>query len=336
MQPTLRILLVDDNPHDRGMVRRELRNEFGEIRFKEVINESELAAALARAEFDIVITDYQIRWTNGLNVLRAVRERLPLCPVLMFTATGTEEIAVEAMKAGLDDYIVKNRHHAVRLRGAVRAALDRAETRRRADRIESRLQALLAQLHIGAFHCSLDGRFLDVNPAMISLLGCEREEVAYGMSLASLFADQSEAESFREQIVESGLPQEIEIEVQGPSGESRTFRLCAMRIDHCGKRQWIDGLLEDVTVRRRAERQARQATIAYAQICTLSPRERQVLEEVVAGNSNKNIARHLDISEKTVERHRSHLMKKLNIRSMAALVRLATQAEQALQPISGE
>ncbi|XHO83390.1 histidine kinase dimerization/phosphoacceptor domain -containing protein [Azospirillum sp. A29] len=59
-----------------------------------------------------------------------VRERLPECVVVMFTGTGTEEVAVEAMKAGLDDYVVKRRNHLPRLVASIRSALDRADTRR--------------------------------------------------------------------------------------------------------------------------------------------------------------------------------------------------------------
>ena len=63
----------------------------------------------------------------------------------------------------------------------------------------------------------------------------------------------------------------------------------------------------------------------------LSAREQEVLCEVVSGDTNKRIARHLDISEKTVEKHRSNLMKKLRVRSVAELVRLALLAESSVR-----
>ena len=58
----------------------------------------------------------------------------------------------------------------------------------------------------------------------------------------------------------------------------------------------------------------------------LSPREQEVLEGVVSGMANKVIARRMDISEKTVEKHRGNLMKKLHARSVPDLVRLALLA----------
>tara|TARA_R100000365_G_C2717336_1_gene50868 strand:- start:596 stop:799 length:204 start_codon:yes stop_codon:yes gene_type:complete len=59
----------------------------------------------------------------------------------------------------------------------------------------------------------------------------------------------------------------------------------------------------------------------------LTIRERQVLEQIVEGRMNKVIANRLEISEKTVERHRSNLMKKLDAQSVAELVKLSMTAE---------
>ena len=62
-------------------------------------------------------------------------------------------------------------------------------------------------------------------------------------------------------------------------------------------------------------------------LALLSPRERQVMELVIAGKMNKSIANDLEISVKTVEMHRSHLMKKLRVESLVELVRLTIGAK---------
>ncbi len=56
----------------------------------------------------------------------------------------------------------------------------------------------------------------------------------------------------------------------------------------------------------------------------LTPREREVLDLVVAGQTNKGVARHLDISDKTVEIHRAKVMRKMQAKSLADLVKMAT------------
>ncbi len=139
----MRILLIDDNPDDRALARRMLERDWPGVETTEVIDPASLDRALEEDAFDAVVTDYQLRWSDGLEVLRRVKELDPDCPVIMFTGTGTEEVAVEAMKSGLDDYIVKSPQHYGRLPLAVRSALARAQQRRYTASLESRLQALL-------------------------------------------------------------------------------------------------------------------------------------------------------------------------------------------------
>jgi len=83
----VRILLLDDNPDDRVLVIRALKKDFPEVVIREVINTDDLDRALSGGGFDLVITDYHLCWTDGLRVLREVKERFPGCPVIMFTGT---------------------------------------------------------------------------------------------------------------------------------------------------------------------------------------------------------------------------------------------------------
>ncbi len=132
----VRILLIDDNETDRVLVKRELGRVFASLEPHEVRNEAELAQALEAGNFDLAVTDHQLQWSDGLVVLNAIKARFPDRPVVMFTGSGNEEVAVEAMKAGLDDYVIKSPRHVVRLVTAVRSALDKADARRRAEAAE--------------------------------------------------------------------------------------------------------------------------------------------------------------------------------------------------------
>lgn len=169
----LRLLLLDDNPDDRTLALRELRRQFDDVDATEVNDRAGFEASLEAAPFDVVITDYQMQWTTGMEVLQRVKTRWPRLPVIMFTATATQEIAVEAMKAGLDDYVLKSPRHYVRLPVAVRSCLDRNEIRLRAVRSESRLQALLDHARMGVFRLSLDGELNDGNRVFRAMLGLD-------------------------------------------------------------------------------------------------------------------------------------------------------------------
>jgi FixJ family two-component response regulator len=78
----------------------------------------------------------------------------------------------------------------------------------------------------------------------------------------------------------------------------------------------------------RLQRQTRAEAAAIQQrLATLTPREREVMEHVVSGQLNKQIAADLGIAEKTIKIHRARVMEKMNVQSLAELVRLAERAE---------
>jgi PAS domain S-box-containing protein len=124
------ILLIDDNPDDRELVQRELGDLGAPLRVTPITDAQAFDAALQQDDYDLVITDYALGWSTGLEVLRRVKARDPARPVIMFTASGSEELAVEAMKEGLEDYITKAVKHYALIPIVVRGILKRRETQR--------------------------------------------------------------------------------------------------------------------------------------------------------------------------------------------------------------
>src|SRR5207244_10116046 len=131
MSSPLRLLIIEDNPDDRALIERELRRKYADLQVTQIQSATDLTRALEEDEaYDLVLTDNHIGWTDGLAVLRAVKDRHPDCPVIMVTGTGREEIAVEDMQAGLDDYLLNTAHDYGSLPVAVRTAAEGADAPR--------------------------------------------------------------------------------------------------------------------------------------------------------------------------------------------------------------
>ncbi|MBD1821127.1 response regulator [Cyanobacteria bacterium FACHB-DQ100] len=137
----IHFLLIDDNPNDRTFIVRELEREFPDHRVSHIADGASFEQALTDRSFNFVVTDYRLRWSDGLTILRKVRDCNPNCPVIMFTDSGTQEIAVAAMKAGLDDYLLKSSKQFVRLPIAIRAAFDRRQIEAERDQLLERERA---------------------------------------------------------------------------------------------------------------------------------------------------------------------------------------------------
>jgi DNA-binding NtrC family response regulator len=100
-----RLLIVDDEPGIVLALKGLFRKEGYEV---ETAESGEGALALVKGGlFHVIITDLSMKGMSGLDLLRAVRQIDPACAVLMITAYGTQRIAVEAMKAGAEDYLPK-------------------------------------------------------------------------------------------------------------------------------------------------------------------------------------------------------------------------------------
>src|SRR5580698_2734285 len=158
-----RVLLVDDNPDDRALVERELRKDFPTAQTFQVSTPGQLEAAIATPGLDLVITDFHLRWSTGLEVLKRIRARDPDLPVIMFTGTGTEEVAVEAMRLGLADYVTKSPKHMPRLRRSVKAALSAATHARAREHAENLLEDALGYIEDGLIVFDPDDRVLVAN-----------------------------------------------------------------------------------------------------------------------------------------------------------------------------
>ncbi len=262
MTKGLRVLIVDDNPDDRRLAARALAAEFGGIELTEAIDEESLAEALELGNFDAVITDYRLRWTTGLDVLREVKERSPTVPVVMFTGTGTEDVAVAAMKSGLDDYVVKTPRHFARLPMAIKTSLERQ--RGRAAEIElgsavDRFRALIENAADVVLVIAEDTTFTFASPSVQPTLGWSVDEVV-GRSFTEFVAEK-EIERFRADfralVKKPGFVEPFLSRIQHRDGSWRELEGTAQSLLDIPSVKGIVVNARDVTERNRLEEQLR-------------------------------------------------------------------------------
>lgn len=124
---SLRILLVEDNPDDAELVLRTLRKGGYSLDSLRVDNEPDLRHALDNSTWDVVLSDYSMPGFSGLAALNILKEQNLDIPFIIISGTIGEEVAVEAMRLGAHDYLMKN--NLIRLVPAIQRELHDANER---------------------------------------------------------------------------------------------------------------------------------------------------------------------------------------------------------------
>ncbi|MGZ5279114.1 MAG: response regulator [Pseudobdellovibrionaceae bacterium] len=122
IQTPLRILMVEDNENDRLLEERELKKASIPHVLICVDSRQDFLQQLAQFHADLILCDYSLPQFNALDVLEIVQEQAPQIPVVIVTGTLTDETAVECLKRGALDYVIKER--IVRLPFAISRALE--------------------------------------------------------------------------------------------------------------------------------------------------------------------------------------------------------------------
>jgi PAS domain S-box-containing protein len=250
----LRAVLVDDNPDDRALVARELAREFPGVALEHILDERGFVALLERGGFDLVVTDFQLRWSDGLRVLTDLKRRYPHVAVIMFTGTGSEEVAVEAMRAGVDEYVIKTPQRLALLRLAARSAVGKAANRAALAAAELRHRELFETVPVGLYRVDPDGMLTDVNPAFRLMFGIADAEDLAAASVQALFFPPSFDRDAWIASLAGGTVVNRQREVWHSSGE--TFWIeenVRAMVDAHGRIIAYDGVAIDVTSRREAE-----------------------------------------------------------------------------------
>ena len=156
MKSPLRILYLEDDPKDADLVQETLAIDDIKAEMTRVETEADFIAALEQGGFDLILADYTLPSFDGLSALKIARQNWPHIPLIFVSGTLGEEVAIEALKIGATDYVLKTRLS--RIVPSVQRALRETEERVDLGRAEEALRRSEAYLneaqklsHTGSF-----------------------------------------------------------------------------------------------------------------------------------------------------------------------------------------
>jgi two-component system, cell cycle sensor histidine kinase and response regulator CckA len=141
---TLRVLFVEDSDDDVLLIVRQLERSGYRVETHQVQTPDGFDAAIDNAQWDVVISDHSMPHFSSVDALAAIKARGIDCPFIIVSGTIGEDAAVDAMRAGAHDYVLKN--NLVRLAPAIERELNDAELRRQAREERQARKAIERQL----------------------------------------------------------------------------------------------------------------------------------------------------------------------------------------------
>jgi signal transduction histidine kinase len=144
-----KVLLVEDSPSDAGLLRESLEtNEFERFTFVLTETLAEAVALLRRESFDVLLLDLTLPDSSGADTFRRARAAAPHLPIVLLTGVEDERIGLEAVRHGIQDYLIKGQAYGRQTVRAIRFAIERKRSEELLKEAEIALQRERNQLEV--------------------------------------------------------------------------------------------------------------------------------------------------------------------------------------------
>ncbi|HEY6556157.1 MAG TPA: PAS domain S-box protein [Polyangiaceae bacterium] len=269
MSSPLRILIVEDSVSDAKLLVQELRQSGLAVEFERVETPDAMRAALATAEWDAITCDWSMPKFSAMQALEVLRQTEIELPFIVVSGTIGEEVAVEAMRAGADDYVLKDKL------GRLVPALQREirEYARRAAHRRSEVQthALLESALDAIIGMDANGVTTEFNPAAQRMFGYTREE-AIGTLLCDLIVPAESRAAHTEGLrryVETGerriLDKRVEVMAVRRDGTAFPVERAVVRVGSESPPVFI-AFVRDISERRHTESALRESEARFRRL----------------------------------------------------------------------
>src|ERR1700693_2271761 len=263
----LRVLFVHGAAADVEQCVRELRRAHCKVSADVVPNSEQLVKQLNSKCYDVVLAKYPARNGHGPPILEVLRPRERRIPVIFLSDTMKPEIAADLITRGAADCI--DTDPLGHLPVAIRRALSENNLREERDQSEKKLRhsearyrALVGNLTYGMCRCSEKGRFLDVNQALVTMLGfASRKELMAAHHVSEILCNASK----REQLLGLSLGKDgeddgvrLEVDWKRKDGTPLKVRLSGRQVGTESEKDSYEIIVEDITQQRKLEDHLRQ------------------------------------------------------------------------------
>jgi PAS domain S-box-containing protein len=268
------LLLADDNANDAELCVREIKRSGLPVHIEVVLTRDDFARKLQTQVVDIVISDYRMNGWTGMDALEIVKKTCPDVPLILVTGTLGDELAVECIKKGATDYVLKHQlgRLPLALRRASQETILRQAEKGALDALresEEHYRILVENAPEAILVCDVDRQqFIDCNKNAARLYGVAREELLRHGPADLAPAQQASGQASRvvaykaiQQALAGQMPS-FEYAIRRPDGREVPCEIHLIALPSKGQRL-VRASIIDITERKEAERALRESEARY-------------------------------------------------------------------------
>lgn len=174
----IKVLMIEDSLGDARLISEMIKEVKGEsIRIEHAVRLSKGIERLAQNGIDVVLLDLALPDSIGLDTLSKIRDLFPDIPVICLTGREDEELGIQAVQMGAQDYLIKIQVEPNLLLRSIIYAIERKKKDISLLEIEERFEATFEQSAVGIEHIGLDGKWIRINQKFCDILGYSRNEL---------------------------------------------------------------------------------------------------------------------------------------------------------------
>ncbi len=259
---TIKILVVEDNVDDIFLLHTVLRRVTGTHFHLETAHN--LAASIERlgaGDIDLVLLDLTLPDSTGLASFTSLKSHAHDVPIIILSGMDDETLAVNAVHAGAEDYLVKGRVDSQLITRAIIYAMERTESKKAVIKAEEKFRSIFENSVSGIFQTTPEGRYLNVNPALARIYGYNtQEELMARISDIGrlLYVEPSRRTEFIRLMQEQGVIKDFESQVHRKDGSVIWISENARAVrDGRDQILYYEGTVDDITARKEAEEKLR-------------------------------------------------------------------------------
>ena len=253
----IQVLHVDDDPHFAQLIKNRLENESNQISVQTASNPEKGLSIIANDTVDCIVSDYDMPEQNGIEFLQNIREEHPDIPFILCTLKGSEEVASEAISAGVTDYLQKDADpsHYKLLTNRIKNSVNQYRTRKELARNEDLLAFTEQIAKTGGWEYDLETGETRWTDGTYSIYGLEPDTELTKQEAIDFYhpEDRSEIKRLVERCIDTGEPYETELRLIDADDQLHWVLTNGEAIRENGDIVAIRGAIRDITDIRKSK-----------------------------------------------------------------------------------